>query len=87
MVNTGTWIKRFERVSPRFGLLPQIYVPSYCLNYFRMHEAEGTVVIEYKKIDKKPAQELTLLQRLLATRDRGSIPESIPERTVLSSGS
>ena len=52
-----------------------------------MHEAEGTVVIEYKKIDKKPAQELTLLQRLLASRDRGSIPESIPERTVLSSGS
>lgn len=87
VVNTGTWIKRFERVSPRFGLLPQIYVPSYCLNYFRMHEAEGTVVIEYKKIDKKPAQELTLLQRLLASRDRGSIPESIPERTVLPSGS
>jgi hypothetical protein len=33
VVNTGTWIKEFERVNARWGLLPQVYVPKYCINY------------------------------------------------------
>jgi UDP-2,3-diacylglucosamine pyrophosphatase LpxH len=85
VVNTGTWIKKLDPVAPRFGLLPTIYMPSYCLNYFRIYGVDGKVVIEYHKIDKKPARELTLLQRLAASRNRRATPEPIPERTVLSS--
>ena len=31
VINTGTWLKQFERVSTRFGLLPPVYVPRYRL--------------------------------------------------------
>jgi hypothetical protein len=72
-----------KRTAKRFDFLPQIYVPSYCLNYFRIHEAGGEVVIDYHKIEKTPAQELTLLERVLASRKRRTAPEPVPDRTVL----
>ena len=59
VVNTGTWIKQFERVQPLFGLVPKIYVPTYCINYFRIHEVGGEVVVDYQKIPKKPDNDLT----------------------------
>ena len=83
ILNTGTWIKRFERVSPRFGLLPQVYVPSFCLNYFRICGEDGKLAVEYRTIEKVPAKELTLLQRVMASRKRRSPPEPIPERILL----
>ena len=67
MVNTGTWIKQFERVYPRFGLLPKVYVPKYRLNDFRIHEEGDAVIITYTKFDKTTAPELTLTQRLIAS--------------------
>ncbi len=84
VVNTGTWLKKLAPVAPRFGTLPPIYVPSFCLNFFRIHGADGKVVIEYQKIEKKPERELTLLQRLLAPRRGGAPAEPIPQHTVLS---
>ncbi len=85
IVNTGTWIKQFDRVSTRFGLLPKVYVPKYRLNAFRIHEEGDAVIITYTKFDKTPAPELTLTQRLIASSRRDTPPPPIPERTVLRS--
>jgi UDP-2,3-diacylglucosamine pyrophosphatase LpxH len=86
VLNTGTWIKRFDRMPPRLGLLPQVYVPSFCLNYFRLFEEDDRVVIEYRTIDKTPERELNLLQRMIASSKRRASPEAIPARTVLGVG-
>ena len=83
VVNTGTWLKKLTPVAPRLGKLPPIYVPSFCLNFFRIRGADGNVVIDYQTIEKKPERELSLLQRLLTPRRRGGPAEPIPERTVL----
>ncbi|MEZ4599624.1 MAG: metallophosphoesterase [Syntrophotaleaceae bacterium] len=83
VINTGTWLKKFDAVSTRLKFLPKVYVPSYCLNYFRMSEAEGRVVIEYSRIDKQPPKDLSLLQRLLIYGKRRKTEEDIPSRTVL----
>ena len=80
VVNTGTWMKQFKTVKPHFGYLPKIYIPSYQLNYFRIFEERGDIVIEYHKIIKKPAQELTLIQRLLTFHHKQSKIVNIPER-------
>jgi len=80
VVNTGTWMKQFKTVKPHFGYLPEIYIPSYQLNYFRIFEERGDIVIEYHKIYKKPAQELTLIQRLLTFHHKQSKIINIPER-------
>jgi UDP-2,3-diacylglucosamine pyrophosphatase LpxH len=44
VINTGTWLKQFERVPPRFGMLPAIYVPDFCLNYYRIKAEEDNIV-------------------------------------------
>ena len=31
VINTGTWLKKLERVPARFRLLPSVYHPSFCL--------------------------------------------------------
>ncbi len=80
VVNTGTWMKQFKTVKPHFGYLPKIYIPSYQLNYFRIFEERGDIVIEYHKIYKKPAQELTLIQRLLTFHHKQSKIVNIPEK-------
>ncbi|WP_327050889.1 metallophosphoesterase [Halomicrococcus gelatinilyticus] len=81
VINTGTWLKRLHRVSPRIGLLPPIYRPSFRLNYFRISEEAGDVLVEYETVEKEARQELSFLQRLLAER-RPPAPE-IPDRTVV----
>ena len=70
IINTGTWLKQFDRVKPIFGFLPPIYVPYYCLNYFKIKEEKNSIIIEYVKIDKSTANELSLLQRLIVSRKR-----------------
>ncbi|WP_439026522.1 metallophosphoesterase [Haloarchaeobius sp. DT45] len=81
IVNTGTWLKQFDRISVRFGVLPPVYRPSYRLNYFRITESENRVVIDYEVIDKETPDELTPLQRVLASTHRAETP--VPPRTVL----
>ena len=83
VVNTGTWLKRLEQVPVRFGLLPNIFVPSFHLTYFRVAEAEGRIVIDYHRIDKALPQDLSIMQRLLVSRRKRVQPEPIPEQTVL----
>jgi hypothetical protein len=60
VINTGTWLKRLDDVRTRFGFLPNIYVPFFCLNYFHQH-TEGEITIDYRQ-SIKPAEDLTLLR-------------------------
>jgi hypothetical protein len=83
VLNTGTWLKRLVRVPLRFGYLPDIYVPSYFLDYFKLSEADGAIAIDYQRVDKAQPQELDLLQRLLISRKRRQMEEPIPARTIL----
>jgi UDP-2,3-diacylglucosamine pyrophosphatase LpxH len=83
VINTGTWLKRLDDVSSHFRFLPKIYVPFFCLNYFRISETEGKIAIDYHKIDKDPPPDLTLLQRLLVFRKRRRTPDPVPARTLL----
>ncbi len=83
VLNTGTWLKRLNDVPPRIGLLPKIYLPFFCLNYFRLQESPEGIVIDYRVIPKEPPPDLTLLQRLLVPRRRWQLEEYVPPRTVV----
>ena len=83
VLNTGTWLKRLVRVPLRFGYLPDIYVPFYFLDYFKLSEADGTIAIDFQRVDKAQPQELDLLQRLLISRKRRQMEDPIPARTIL----
>jgi len=83
VLNTGTWLKRLMRVPPRFGYLPDIYVPLYFLDYFKLSEADGAIIIDFQRVDKAQPQELDLLQRLLISRKRRQTEDPIPARTIL----
>ena len=81
VINTGTWLKILEHVPSRFKWLPDIYWPSFRLNYFCIGEDAGRIVIDYQRIEKEAPQELSLLQRIAAVRRKES--PSVPERTIL----
>jgi UDP-2,3-diacylglucosamine pyrophosphatase LpxH len=83
VINTGSWLKRLERVPIRFGYLPDIYVPSFFLDYVKISEADGKIVIECRQVDKDQPQELSLLQRLLMSRKPRQLQDPIPERTLI----
>jgi len=83
VLNTGTWLKRLKAVQTRFRLFPSVYVPSYCLNYFRIYEVGGNLKIEYKRIEKQPDEELSLIQRMMVPRMKRAQEASIPSRTTL----
>ncbi|MGC8906403.1 MAG: metallophosphoesterase [Desulfomonilaceae bacterium] len=82
-LNTGTWLKRLERVPLRFGYLPDVYVPFYFLDYFKLTESQGAITIEFERVDKAQPPELNLLQRVLLSRKRRQHDESIPRRTIM----
>jgi len=83
IVNTGTWLKRLSRQSVAFGLLPWVFYSSFCLNYVRITEEDGDVVVEYDVVDKPNPADLTLLERLLTLNP--PVDDSIPRRTVVNS--
>lgn len=83
VINTGTWLKRLKNVSTRFGFLPEIYLPFYCLNYFKISPADGQIIIDYRKIHKAPPRDLSLIQRLMVSTRHDQAQEVIPERTML----
>ena len=55
---------------PASASYPSIYVPFFCLNYFRISETDGQIAIDYHKIHKDPPPDLNLLQRLLVFKKR-----------------
>jgi hypothetical protein len=81
VINSGTWLKILEHVPSRFKWLPDVYWPSFRLNFFRIREEEGKVLITYRQISKAAPRELSLLQRLAAARRE--VPRTIPEETIL----
>ena len=83
VINTGTWLKKLERVSARFLLLPSVYHPSFRLNYFRIGEDAGRIVIDYERIRKADPGGLTLFQRLVTRKPKRDALDDIPERTVI----
>jgi len=83
VLNTGTWLKRLARVPPRFGFLPNIYVPFYSLDYFKISEADGAIAIDFQRVHKAQPQELDLLQRLLVSQKPRQTQEPPLGRTVL----
>jgi hypothetical protein len=83
IINTGTWIKQFDPVKVRFGILPHIYVPHYRLSSFRIGEEGGEIIIEYREVEKTPGQELTWLQWVMVSRRRRQRSSPVPARTVL----
>ena len=56
-------------MSSRYRFLPSIYVPFFCLNYFRISETEGPIAIDYHQIHKDQPRIWSLLQRLLIYQD------------------
>ena len=83
VINTGTWLKRLDNVQTRIGFLPEIYVPFFCLNYFKISAANGKISIDYHTIGKDPPPDLSLLERLLIFKKRRRTPDPIPKRTML----
>ncbi len=83
VLNTGTWLKRLVRVPLRFGYLPDVYVPFYFLDYFKLSDADGAIAIDFQRVAKAQPQELDLLQRLLISRKRSETEDPIPERTLV----
>ncbi len=70
ILNTGTWLKRLQRIPARVFFLPDIYYPSYRLNYFRVGLENQALVVDYQVIPKmlNLEQDLTWLQRRLVSR-------------------
>jgi UDP-2,3-diacylglucosamine pyrophosphatase LpxH len=83
VINTGTWLKRLDDRPARLRFLPKIYVPFFCLNYFRISAADGHIAVEYHEVDKASPQDLSFLQRLLVVRRHQQAQEPIPARTLL----
>jgi len=75
-------MKRSERVSPRFGLLPAIYIPHYNLNYFKVKTEGGNIILEYHKIFKSASSDLSLLQRVMLSRKQKKMTIRISEKQL-----
>jgi len=82
VINTGTWLKRLERVRAHFRLMPDVYVPSYRLNYFTISQKGNDLCVRYRIMPKEAPDDLTLVQRVMILgrrppRDREKIPEEL----------
>ena len=83
VINTGTWLKKLRRTPTRFWLLPSVYLPSFRLNYFKIGEEDGQIVIDFERIHKPAPRELSLLQRMVSRRPQREPLDDIPKRTIL----
>lgn len=84
IINTGTWLKKLQRVNTRFKLLPDVYYPSFKLSYFKVYKKEKDIIIEYHSIQKKIKTNLTLLQYLLVFGKEKDDSIHIPKKTIIS---
>jgi UDP-2,3-diacylglucosamine pyrophosphatase LpxH len=83
ILNTGTWLKRLERVEAHFRLLPDVYVPSYRLNYFTVRQQDKAIRVGYCVIPKKVPDALTFLEKLVILGRHQVDGEEIPAETFL----
>jgi UDP-2,3-diacylglucosamine pyrophosphatase LpxH len=84
ILNTGTWLKRLERVRPWIRPFPPVYVPSFQLNYFVVSSKNDRITVTYHDVPKRPQKELTALQRFLILGKKArKRQEPVPRVTVL----
>ncbi len=83
VVNTGTWLKRLDRVRGHFRLLPDVYLPSYRLNYFTVRQEGSSVRLAYHVIPKKVPDDLTWMERLQILGKRPTNVQAIPAELVI----
>lgn len=83
IINTGTWLKQLKRISTHFRLLPDVYSPHYCLNYFHVRDEDNNLIINYSVIEKEAPRELSILQKIVTFRKRKFMDGIIPEETKL----
>lgn len=86
VINTGTWLKRLGRTPSLFRLVPDVYVPSYRLNYFIVSSRGKDIVLGYFVIPKDTPADLSLLERLMILGRRVPGFEPIPAETVIAGG-
>lgn len=83
ILNTGTWLKRLERVPTHFRLMPDVYYPSYELSCFTIDNAGGGIRVRYRAIPKKAPDDLTLLQKLMILGKRCAARPAIPAEMII----
>ncbi|MDX1285476.1 MAG: metallophosphoesterase [Draconibacterium sp.] len=83
IINTGTWLKQLKRISSRFRLLPDVYYPHYCLNYFTIKKEDEKIAINYYIIEKEAPPELSLLQRFVIFGRGISKIKAISQKTLI----
>lgn len=83
VINTGTWMKLLESVPSGFRLLPDVYIPSYQLNYFTVWQEKDEIRVQYDMIPKTIPHGLTPLQKMLIRGKWRPKPRVIPRETVI----
>ncbi|MCX6339112.1 MAG: metallophosphoesterase [Candidatus Aureabacteria bacterium] len=83
VLNTGTWLKRLERVPTHFRLMPDVYFPSYELSCFTIRAEGKRIRVQYQVIPKQGPDDLTLLQKLMILGRRRGDEQKIPEETFI----
>jgi len=83
VLNTGTWLKRLDRVKGHFRLLPDVYYPSYHLNYFTVSQLGTGIRIGYNVIPKAPPDDLTFLEKLVIFGKKKPAEHPIPAETII----
>jgi UDP-2,3-diacylglucosamine pyrophosphatase LpxH len=85
-INTGTWVKYLHRIPAKVFFLPDIYYPTYNLNYFKVTKEKKNIVVEYHSISKEfdIREDLTFLQRRLITQKNiTKLRSKVPSRTTI----
>lgn len=83
VINTGSWLKKLQRIPARFRFLPAVYSSSFQLNYFKVFEENSIVEIIYECIPKAVQSNLTPLEKTAIFGRKTTIPIRIPQRTKL----
>lgn len=83
IINTGTWLKKLQRIKSRFKLLPSVYYPYYQIGYFHLHSKGKQVLADYHKIEKEAENNLTTLQRFAIAGKKYKDKNTTPKRTII----
>lgn len=86
VLNTGTWLKRLERVPTHFRLMPDVYFPSYELSCFTISAEKKGIRVRYRAIPKQVPDDLTLLQKLMILGRHHADEQMIPAETFIGVG-
>jgi UDP-2,3-diacylglucosamine pyrophosphatase LpxH len=83
VINTGTWLKRLDRVRANLRLVPDVYVPSYRLNWFTVKQGTGGIHVSYQVLPKEAEDDLSWLEKLMIVGRHKVEEQQIPSETVI----